>query len=185
MKRVVLVNGVPASGKTTIAREVTAGLLRDGIAAVPLGLDTVKEALYAHFGTGDRDHNRRLGRACYQAIFETIAQFPTELVAVVDAWHGFQPPEILEAHLARAEVGRMVEIWVRVAPATAAARYRARSASRHPGHPPASYAEELLDLAGRARPTGLGPVIEADGERPFDRGTGRRLRAALAMNGTE
>ena len=71
MKRAILVNGVPASGKTTFADRLTRFLIAEGVAAVPLGLDIVKEALFAHLGAGNRDHNRMLGRASYQAIFDT------------------------------------------------------------------------------------------------------------------
>ena len=50
MKSAVLVNGVPASGKSSIARLVS------GATGWPLlGLDTIKEALFAHLGMGDRD----------------------------------------------------------------------------------------------------------------------------------
>ena len=164
MKRAILVNGVPASGKTAVAGLLTPYLWRRGIAAVPLSLDTVKEGLYAHIGTGDRDHNRMLGRASYHAIFASIAAFPEALVPVVDAWHGFQPAEAVREHIARAGIGQVVEVWCKVSPATAAARYRARADSRHAGHPPAGYADELAALAERARPLAMGPVVSLDTE---------------------
>ena len=166
MRRAVLVNGVPASGKSTLTARLVPALHAAGIAAVPLTLDTVKEALFAHLGAGTREENRRLGRASYQAIFDSVAAFPDALVPVIDAWHGFQPPEVLRGHLERARIGHVVELWCRVPPETAAARYRARD--RHPGHPPASYAEELLELAKRARPVAFGPVVEIDTDAPPD-----------------
>lgn len=160
MRLAVLVNGVPASGKSTVTRLLTQSLTRQGVAAVPLALDTVKEGLFAHIGTGDREHNRTLGRASYHAIFASIAEFPDSLVPVIDAWHGFQPLDVLTGHLARARIEHVVEVWCAVSPQTAAARYRERAAKRPPGHLPASYADELLALAGRARPIGVGPTIE-------------------------
>ncbi|NHF72336.1 AAA family ATPase [Paracoccus xiamenensis] len=163
MKRVVLVNGVPASGKSTVARMLVRALVAEGMAVVPLGLDTVKEGLFAQIGTGDRDHNRMLGRASYHAIFNLVAGFSDGILPVIDAWHGFQPESVLRDHLARAGAARVVEIWVRVDPAEAARRYRARACRRHSGHLPASYAEELAELAARARPIALGPVIEVEG----------------------
>lgn len=164
MKRAILVNGVPASGKSTVTRHLVDLLDARGIPAVPLTLDTVKEGLFAHIGTGDRAHNRMLGRASYHAIFASIAAFPPRLLPVVDAWHGFEPPEVLGAHLERAGISDVVEVWCAVRPATAAARYRARAATRHAGHLPESYADELFELAGRARPTGRGPVVTIDTE---------------------
>lgn len=166
MKQVVIVNGVPASGKSTVTTLLTEHLLAAGIAAVPLGLDTVKEGLFAHFGTGDREHNRLLGRASYQAILNSVVAFPEPLVPVIDAWHGFQPESVLRDHLARAGIERVVEVWCRVSPETAAARYRARTADRHAGHLPASYSDELYELTKRARPISIGPVVEIDGEKP-------------------
>lgn len=152
MRTAVLVNGVPASGKSTLAARLVSYLHAHGVAAVPLGLDTVKEALFAHLGTGDRDHNRMLGRASYSAIFDTVEAFPRGLVPVIDAWHGFQPPPFVREHTARGGIERLIEVWCEVEPAVAAERYRARSALRPPGHPPASYADELFRLASTARP---------------------------------
>src|SRR5215831_18249293 len=106
MKRVVLVNGVPASGKSTVARALSRA---EGWPL--LGLDTVKEAFFEHLGTGDRDYNRLLGKASYQAIFDLIADFPDNATAVVDAWFGFQPAEVLEKHLTRAGVVKIAEVW--------------------------------------------------------------------------
>ena len=161
MHPIVLVNGVPASGKSTVANVIARRL------SMPiLTLDTVKEAFFDHLGTGDRDHSRLLGKASYQAIFSTIAGFPAGLGAIVDAWHGFQPLEVLQGHLARASAGPVLEVWCHAPPEVVAERYRARAGVRHKGHLPASYAEELAGLAARATPLGLGPTIDVatDGE---------------------
>jgi glucokinase len=167
VKQAILVNGVPASGKSTVSRRLTEFLLGAGIAAVPLSLDVVKEGLFAHIGTGDREHNRMLGRASYHAIFNSVAAFADQLVPVIDAWHGFQPESVLRDHIARARIVRVIEVWCRVSPEFAAARYRDRAADRHPGHLPASYADELYQLAKHARPIAIGPVVEIDAERPI------------------
>ncbi len=179
MRRAILLNGVPASGKSTVGAALLPVLAAHGIAAVPLALDIVKEGLFAELGTGDRAHNRMLGRASYRAIFDSIAGFPDALLPVVDAWHGFQPRGVLEGHLARARIDQVVEIWCAVPPATAAARYRARAAGRHAGHLPASYAEELFELAQTARPMALGPVITVDTEAPLGPDACDGLLAAL------
>ena len=103
MKRAVLVNGVPASGKSTVARAIS-GRYNWPVFA----LDTVKEPFFAEIGTGDRDYNRKLGRAAYAAIFDTIAAFPTPHTVVVEAWFGFQPADLLRQHLAKAGLGDIV-----------------------------------------------------------------------------
>ena len=179
MKRAILVNGVPASGKTTFANQLTRFLIAEGIAAVPLGLDTVKEALFAHLGAGDRDHNRMLGRASYQAIFDMVARFDGGLVPVIDAWHGFQPESVVREHVARAGIDEVIEIWCAVTPEIAAARYRARGPERHPGHPPESYAEELSELAARAAPLSFGTVVRVDCETEVPLATLVAIRGLL------
>jgi predicted kinase len=121
MKSVVLVNGVPASGKSTVARAIARAK------GWPLlTLDTVKEALFAHLGTGDRDHNRLLGKASYQAIFSLIRDFPDGTTSVVDAWFGFQPAEALQSHLVLAGAGQVAEVWCHAPPETIGERYRKR-----------------------------------------------------------
>jgi glucokinase len=163
MKRLVLVNGVPASGKSTVARAVSQ------VRGWPLlALDTVKEALFAHLGTGDRDYNRLLGKASYQAIFAAIGDFPDGATAVVDAWFGFQPAEILQGHLARAGAGKVVEVWCHAPAEIIGERYRARLGERHAGHLGEAYVPELIELAGRARPLGSFPLFEVDTTSPLD-----------------
>lgn len=157
MHPVFLVNGVPASGKSTVA-----AILARRLSLPVLTVDTIKEAFFDHLGIGDRDYSRKLGRASYQAIFSSIAGFPDGLGAIVDAWHKFVPLDILEAHLARAKACPIVEVWCHAPPDVCAERYRARATMRHPGHPSASYAPELAELAARATPIGLWPVIDVE-----------------------
>ena len=163
MHPIILVNGVPASGKSTVA-SIIARRFRLPI----LTLDTVKEAFFDHLGIGDRDYSRLLGRASYQAIFSTIADFPDGLGAIIDAWHKFVPLEVVEGHLKRADAGPIVEIWCHAPPEVVAERYRSRAASRSKGHPPASYADELALLAARATPLGIAPIIDVATDRAVD-----------------
>lgn len=157
MKRAVLVNGVPASGKSTVSRAVARRL-----AAPLMTLDTVKEPMFRHIGTGDREHNRRLGRASYEIIFSAVAEWPPDATVVVDAWFGFQPVEILERHLATAGIGRTAELWCHAPGPVLAERYLSRAATRAPGHPGPDYVDELLALNARATPLGRGPCLPID-----------------------
>lgn len=163
MKTAVLVNGVPASGKSTVARA-----LAHATGWPLLALDTVKEALFAHLGAGGRDHNRKLGRASYEAIFALAADFPGGATLIVDAWFGFQPREVLERHLARAGIARALEIWCHAPPEVIGARYTARAGQRSAGHLGADYAPELVELARSAGPLGLCPGMAVDTTQTFD-----------------
>lgn len=67
-RRLVIVGGAPATGKTTLAHELGRSLELPVITK-----DDVKEALAAPFETGDRDWSRRLGVAAYSVLF-TVAE---------------------------------------------------------------------------------------------------------------
>jgi glucokinase len=162
-KRAVLVNGVPASGKSQVARA-----LADATGWPILALDTIKAPFLAALPPGDRLFNRTLGRASYEAIFDTIAAAPPGARFIVDAWFGFQPTRVLEDGLARAGVEQRAELWCHAPPETIGARYQARVATRPRGHPGADYVPELVALAGRARPTGLAPRLDIDTTGPVD-----------------
>lgn len=163
MKQAVLVNGVPASGKSTVSRAITTCL------GWPyLALDTIKEPFFEQLGGGDRAFNRKLGRASYRAIFDLIADFPPNSSVVIDAWFGFQPIEVLTEHVERSGIGRVAEIWCRAPPDVVAARYVARVSARPAGHPGLDYATELVALAASARPLGRYPCLEIDTTLPID-----------------
>lgn len=163
MKRAVLVNGIPASGKSTVARAIS-----DAKGWPLLTLDTIKEALFVHLGTGDRDYNRLLGKASYQAIFAIIHDFPDGSSVVIDAWFGFQPFAVLQDHLAQAGIGQVAEVWCYAPGEVLGERYRARLGQRHGGHLGESYVPELIELANRAKPLGTYPLFDTDTTRPLD-----------------
>lgn len=158
MTRAILVNGVPATGKTNVAKGIGKRL------HLPvLTLDTVKEVLFEELGhrDADREWGRTLGRASIRSIWALIGGFPADAMVVVEAWFRLPPHEPVLAGLARARVDRWVEIWCHADPDTVADRYAGRR--RVPGHPaPEDYVEELRALAGRARPMGLAPVLDVD-----------------------
>ncbi|MFV0491234.1 MAG: ROK family protein [Pseudorhodobacter sp.] len=156
-KRLVMVNGVPASGKSRLAAGIAE---RTGWPV--LALDTIKNPFLERIEGVDREFNRILGQASYKAIFSTIAEAPEGATFVVDAWFGFQPTEVLQDHLAMAGIDRIAEIWCHAGPDVVRERYLARAGDRLPGHPGAEYAKELFILAGRAHPIGLGPVLKVD-----------------------
>ena len=162
-KRLVMVNGVPASGKTAVSRA-----LSDATGWPILSLDTVKTPFLHELAPVDRLMNRRLGRASYAAIFDLIAAAPRGASFIVDAWFGFQPDETFDDHLARARVTRLHELWCAVPPDVAGARYAARVADRPAGHPGLDYVPELIALAERARPMARGPVLTLDTTAPLD-----------------
>ncbi len=153
-KKVILVNGVPASGKSTIA-----SMISNEFDLPVLTLDTIKEPFMLLHSQISRDFNRELGKAAYHAIWSTVKQAPANCVYVIDAWFGFQPKELLLQYLNDAEVSDVLEIWNQISGETAASRYISRSTQRPKGHPGNEYAPELTILANKAKPMSLGDVF--------------------------
>lgn len=152
-KTVILINGIPASGKSTVTRA-----LSHALGAPFLTIDGIKEPFMAKFETIDRAFNRQLGCAAYEVIWSIIGQAPASCVWLVDAWFGFQPREQLQRFLQKAQVACVLEVWNHISPELAVARYAERLKQRKPGHPGEEYLPELAALAARARPMALGPV---------------------------
>ena len=162
-KTVVLVNGVPASGKSTIAR-----LLSEHFTLPLLTIDGIKEPFMAQFDEIDRPFNRRLGNAAYEVIWSIVADSPEQCVFIIDAWFGFQPKEALERYLEQAGVTRVLEVWNHIPGNLAAERYAQRLGVRRHGHPGEEYLPELVKLADNAEPMSLGPVFTVDHREPID-----------------
>lgn len=165
-KRAVLVNGVPASGKSRVARALSA---QTGWPL--LTLDTIKNPFLEVIEGVDRGFNRTLGKASYKAIWSLVADAPAGTTVIVDAWFGFQPPELLESHLTMAGIGETLEIWCQAPANVIVERYASRLGDRLPGHPGAAYLPELAELAARAKPVGRGPVFEVETTGPTDIGS--------------
>ncbi|TPK74379.1 ROK family protein [Mesorhizobium sp. B2-4-18] len=175
-RRAVLVNGIPASGKSTVSRGIA-----DRMGWPLLALDTVKNPFLEVLGGGDREFNRTLGRASYQAIWSLVGDAPAGSTFIVDAWFGFQPRQVLEDHLRNAGVEHTAEIWCHAPGEVLAERYGARLGQRLPGHPGAAYIPELIELAKRAEPLRRGPLFDVDTTQPIDfEAIAAWLRASLA-----
>jgi predicted kinase len=157
MRRALLINGPPASGKTTL------GLRLAEMLQLPfLSRDTAKEPLFDVLGVPDRETNRALGRTSLAIIWALIADFPDELDVIVEAWFGAPPHDDVVAGLRRAGIGDVAELWCHAPGDVLAARYTERVGRRHHGHPDASYAPELARVAPQMAAMGIGPVHEVD-----------------------
>ena len=162
-KQIILVNGIPASGKSQVAKAISTAL------SLPIfTLDAIKEPFFEHLGVGDREYNRQLGRASYQAIFNVLADFPKGTTSVIDAWFGFQPLEVLERHIKNAGIDNVVEVWCQARPDVVAGRYASRVGDRPVGHPGMEYVPELINLAKRAMPLGCFKRLNLDTNTPVD-----------------
>lgn len=151
----VIVNGLPCTGKTTVGRCIAA---RCGLPF--LHKDAVKEILFDTLGWKDRRWSKSASVCAFEMLFlfiATLAKTGTSL--------------IVEGNFRRSEHGRrfealcrqfettLVEVLCRAEGRTLWQRFRQRAASgsRHPGHVDEQTFEELKPqlLQGRSEPLGI------------------------------
>jgi predicted kinase len=153
----VVVSGAPGTGKSTIARELGAGLR-----FCVLSLDPIKEALADVLGLGGEDWSNRVGDAAAEVVFRLAAEGPD---AIAEGWWRGDRRDRAVAEFAGA-----VEVFCRCDPGLAGSRVAARlGAGRHPIHRDVinptgvGAAAHIASLAATVTPLGLGgPLVEVD-----------------------
>jgi predicted kinase len=159
---VVVVTGIPASGKTTLATALGARL------GWPLiSKDVVKEALFDALGTGDLQWSQQLGRAGHVVMYSLAATMP-RVILEAHFQRGVAEPELLALNR------RLVQIHCRCPVDVAAKRYRRRieDPDRHAGHLPEHQSDEVIARWMKDPPTPLdlpdALLIEVDTIGPVD-----------------
>ena len=142
--RVVIVNGLPGVGKTSLAARIAAAL------GWPLlTKDMLKEQLFDSIGWGDRAWSRKLSRASLDLLFlwlKTEAAAQRDIVIEGNFESDRDTPRFL------ANVGSTPVQWTQIVVGcdgdVLVARHRARALSgrRHPGHQEAALINELTEL---------------------------------------
>jgi predicted kinase len=159
--QLIVVAGPPASGKTTIARQLARALCLP-----PLCKDALKESLYDHLGSGDRAWSRQLGYAVIctlYALARDILDAGTSLILESTFTDPRAPNELGE--LIAATGARLTVVYCCADPAVLSARFNARSASdRHPGHldPVTTTPEDFAQRGWLDCPPYPGRVIHVD-----------------------
>lgn len=158
----VVVAGIPASGKTTLATALAARL------DWPLlSKDVIKEALFDSLGTGDLEWSRRLGRAGHVVMYALAASITTVIVEA-HFQRGVAEPELLALDR------RMVQVYCRCPIELAAERYRRRidDPDRHAGHLREHQGDQVTERWMTDTPTPLdlpdAGLIEVDTSGPVD-----------------
>ncbi len=174
-RRVVLVNGLPGSGKTTLATALAAELV------LPLlSKDAVQEALGTVLEPADLARlggsGSPIGAGAMESLWSLLASCPTG--AVLESWWHRDARGLVEAGLRRAgvEPPRAVEIWCDVPAARARSRYEGRAArgERSAVHGPLSD-DATWQAWASSGPLACGPVVRVPTDAPLAPGAVARL----------
>jgi predicted kinase len=152
----VVVTGLAGAGKSTLAVPLARAL------DIPLvSKDAITEGLFDSVGIGDRAWASTMSRAADAALVEIAAGLEA---AVLD---NYWRPEMIE-RLLDVVTAPMVEVYCRIDPAVAAARFAARA--RHAGHSDDEREQTVAPPSAihRFPVRVLGPMIEVDGTSPVD-----------------
>jgi predicted kinase len=159
----VVVSGLPASGKTTLARH-----LADALDLPLLDKDDILEGLFEHVREVDPPTRRRLSRESDAELARMAAA--SDGAVIVSFWrHPSQDGASGTPTAWLADLnGRLIEVHCDCLPDVAEQRFRQRR--RHPGHNDETRAAELGDQLRRLAahgPLGLGQVISLRTDSPY------------------
>jgi predicted kinase len=158
--RLVMVNGLPGSGKTTLATALAAAL------AVPLvSKDSIKELLADRFPAAPASS---LGPIAMETAWNLVAAIPGTVI--MESWW-FRPRDLdhVKAGLERCCAALVVEIWCDVPADVARRRFAARNRPESPQIARRT-AASWADWAAGAEPLGVGLTLTVRTDNPVDIG---------------
>jgi shikimate kinase len=159
MQRFLVVTGLPASGKTTLASR-----LRDDLRVPMLDKDAILEKLFDRVSVQDLNSRSRLSREADETLISEAKQLPQAIV--VSWWRHPASTSDTGTPIEWLQHGSAVELYVTCPIELAATRFLARQ--RHPGHFDSRWSrEELVRWLQRQAsygPLGVGKCIEVGAE---------------------
>lgn len=168
----VMVNGLPGAGKSTLATELARAL-----SAPVVSKDAIKEALADVVAVAP---SSALGGAAMEAAWSLVAALPGTVV--VESWW-FKPRDLhhVRSGLDRCGAEAVVEVWCDVPADVARRRYEGRR--RHAVHDDTRrLTDSWKEWAASAEPLGIGRTIRVDTGAPVDVGIVAR-RVLKTLNG--
>ncbi|MEQ4519740.1 AAA family ATPase [Pseudarthrobacter sp. B907] len=156
---VILVNGLPGAGKSTLAAQ-----LGDELGVPVVSKDSIKEAL-ADLCLG-RVGSGKLGQIASETMWQLVAAVPG--TAIVESWW-YRPRDLgfVREGLAQSGNPRVTEVWCELPPGQAWERYLDRQ--RHAVHPTGNAAQrDWAEWSANAVPLGVGRTVPVDTSAPVD-----------------
>lgn len=147
---VVVVSGLPGSGKTTLSRR-----LSDCLGWPLIAKDAIKEALGDALDVMDEEGSRQLGKAAYGVMYALAGAVPGPVI-VESNFTAISRPAILDLG-----APAVIEVFCRCPVELAVERYNSRV--RHPVHHSLRLEPAELERRGTQEPVDFGgPVVVVD-----------------------
>jgi predicted kinase len=167
MSDLVLINGLPGTGKTTLAAK-----LKDDLGLPCLGKDMLKEFLFDTIGIGGRDDSRLIGKATAEMLYllaNDYVQAGRSIILECAYFVEFAQPEF--QRIANAYPVRVLEIYCETEKDVRRERFRTRNDKglRHPGHVDqemyAGFDPDIAEPLDVYAPIQVGKLIRVDTTR--------------------
>jgi predicted kinase len=156
---IIIITGLPATGKTTLSKKLSSKL------KIPLiNKDAMKELLFDSLGWSDREWSKKLGMATFDLLYHIMEVFmkaKASFIVECNFKHEFDSKKLLK--LKKKYKFFPIQIICEAEGKKIFRRFKKRffSGKRHPGHRDEVVCEELKDhlLKGEYKPLQIGGEI--------------------------
>ncbi len=173
----ILVNGIPGTGKTTISRKLAKGL------DLPcVGKDDIKEFLFDHIETDTIERAKDVGAVSFEMLYAFIqTSLSRGLSIIVECPFYYEFGHGRIAQIVASATAICIEVYCDSDPTIRRQRFRDRQGTpgRHPGHFDQHHInsqETDEEVAAKYAPLAVGPVIRLDTTEFTDEAYKRMLK---------